>query len=176
MDDCRRDPVPGISLSPRSLPTAQGTLGGWVELLSPLTDTWLPFLLLTQRMNTGSGLLPSPPPSSAAAAAAAAALRLILGACFLSSLLIVSICTVVSSNAQGQRTKQRGLLTLTSSVRFSLRLRRLRAISARLMDSSSAVKCFFAWTSGFGQDQLARTHYESREGERGDLISASTSR
>ncbi|KAL4925541.1 uncharacterized protein BDV17DRAFT_300296 [Aspergillus undulatus] len=43
--DCRRDPVLGTSLSPRSLRTARGTLGGWVELLNPQKGIWVPFAI-----------------------------------------------------------------------------------------------------------------------------------
>lgn len=59
------------------------------------------------------------------------------------------------------------MFTLTSSLRFSLRFRRRRAISARRMDSSSAVKCFFTWTSIRGGLAILVVYGRER-GERGD--------
>lgn len=70
------------------------------------TATRLPPLLLTQRNKTGfalvsssSGVVARP---AAAAAAAAAPFRFILGACFLRSLLMVSICQRITlDNSRG---------------------------------------------------------------------------
>ena len=45
------------------------------------------------------------------------------------------------------RRKGQFIRTFSSSLRFSLRFLRRRAISARRMACSSAVRCFLTWTS-----------------------------
>lgn len=52
---------------------------------------------------------------------------------------------------EGKRGAERTLMgshTFSSSLRFSLRFLRRRAISARRMAYSSAVRCFLIWGSG----------------------------
>ena len=99
------------------------------------TATILPFLLLTHRVNSGLALGPrgsSSVPgvmSAACWAAMISALVRLLGACLLSSLLIVSIwwnCQYMLSQTEGRR---HGQHTFSSSFRFSLRFLRRRAIS-----------------------------------------------
>lgn len=74
------------TIFPLLSPPGVKTLPAGPVSISSGTATRLPSLLLTQRTNTGLGLLDSPSPS------ACWALRLVLGACFLSSLLMVSLC------------------------------------------------------------------------------------
>ena len=113
------------------------------------TATRLPCLPFTQRTNMGSARWASVSGVSSPAARRAAFLRVVLGACFLRSLLIVSCCKRGGNcqNKVGKSKRSETCRTLTSSLRLSLRLRRRRAISRRRIDSSSAVKCFLAWTS-----------------------------
>ena len=76
------------TIFPGASPPLANTLPAGPERISCGTDTCAPSLVLIQRMKMGFALS-----SSSSALPARAALRLILGACFLSSLLMVSICS-----------------------------------------------------------------------------------
>jgi len=69
---------------------------------------------------------------------------------------------------KGERGRtERRVQTFSSSLRFSLRFFLLRAISARRMACSSAVRCFFVCGSGWA-GMSGRTKWGVEDRSRGD--------
>lgn len=118
------------------------------------TPTLQPFELLIQRTRVGSAFSGSLTswPGVPSPVSLAAALPRRFGACFLRSRLIVSIYrkSVVFISI-----KPSWFRTFSSSFRFSLRFFLRRAISARRIWRSSAVKCFLTWGSRWLLDPIS---------------------